>query len=105
MDPVTLYSTWPNQEAAEACAALLIEAGAAACVTLLPGARSIYRWKGEVQRDAEVIMLVKTAAADTARALILAHHPYDLPAIAAWPIAANLSHAPYLAWIVAESGG
>lgn len=103
MQPVTLYCTWPNDAAAKACARALIEARAAACVTLLPGARSTYRWEGEIQEDEEVVMLVKTAAPEAARALLLARHPYDLPAIAAWPIEANLSHADYLNWVAAES--
>ncbi len=107
MQAVTLYTTWPDADTAEGCALALVEQKLAACCTLLPSGLSVYRWRGGVQRDSETVLLVKTVAAraDAARALILALHPYELPCVAAWPISASESHAPYLAWIAQETLG
>ncbi len=73
----------------------------AACVNLLPGIRSIYAWQGEIQRDAEVMLLIKTS---TARFVALTQrlpelHPYDLPEIIAIPVSHGLP--PYLEWVLA----
>lgn len=105
MAAVTLYTTWPSLESAEACARALVEARLAACCTLWPGAVSIYRWEGALARDLEVVLLVKTNTqlAAAARAAIVAQHPYALPCVAAWPIAPDESHPAYLAWIEQET--
>lgn len=104
MTVITLYTTWPSADAAEACARALVEAQVAACCTLLPGAVSLYRWEGAVQRDAEVVLLIKTtpAQAKSARALILAAHPYDVPCVLAWPADPQASHGPYMDWAAAS---
>lgn len=101
MDALILYSTWPDRETAETAARRLIEADLAGCVTLLPQAHSFYRWEGEIQADAEVLMLAKMTAAQAgpARAALLAAHPYDLPCILALPIDNGASHAGYVAWL------
>ncbi len=107
MDALILYSTWPDRESAENAARRLIEADLAGCVTLLPQAQSFYRWQGEIQADAEVLMLAKLteAQASPAKAKILALHPYDLPCILALPADSAASHAPYLAWLAPEKNG
>lgn len=105
MEFVTLYTTWPNAESAERCAFGLVEARLAACCTCLPGAVSIYRWEGAIHRDAEIVMLVKTAQdkAVAARDFILAAHPYDTPCVTAWTIGEDASAPAYLAWVAAET--
>lgn len=93
--------TCPDQECAARIAERLVEDRLAACVSLVPGLTSVYRWQGEVQRDAEVLLLIKTVAArlpaltETLRGL----HPYQVPEIIALPIAEGLPD--YLSWITA----
>jgi periplasmic divalent cation tolerance protein len=105
MDTILLYTPGPDQAAARACAESLVETRAAACATLLPGAMSIYRWKGAVETATETVLLAKTSAASAkaARDLIAARHPYDTPCITALQIMTDLSHAPYLAWVAQET--
>jgi periplasmic divalent cation tolerance protein len=91
--------TCPDQERALAIGTALVEQGLAACVNLVPGLLSVYRWEGTVQRDPEVLLLVKTRAdrlADLTEGLRRLH-PYDLPEIIALPIIAGLP--AYLSWI------
>lgn len=93
------FCTCPNEVVAEAIADILVGEKLAACVNLLPGIRSIYAWQGEIQRDAEVMLLIKTS---TARFVALTQrlpelHPYDLPEIIAIPVSHGLP--PYLEWV------
>jgi len=94
-----VFCTCPDQETAARIAGRLVGDRLAACVNLLPGLTSIYRWQGEVQREAEVLLLIKTVAArvpalsETLRGL----HPYELPEIIALPITDGLPD--YLTWV------
>ena len=58
--PVLIYSTFPSPEAAEAVGRELVEGRLAACVNILPGMTSIYRWEGAIARDSEAVMIIKT---------------------------------------------
>lgn len=102
---VFLYATAPDRALAAKIAERLVESRAAACVNLLPGIESVYRWQGRVERAEEVALIVKTtaAAAGFARAEIRALHPYETPAIAAWPVSAAGADPDFLAWIRAET--
>jgi periplasmic divalent cation tolerance protein len=92
-------STVGSQEDAERIATALVERGLAACVNVVPGVLSIYRWKGRVERDDERLLVIKTRADrfEALRAALLELHPYELPELVAMPIAAG--HPPYLAWL------
>lgn len=96
-----LYSTAPDEDTAEAIARALVESGAAACVNIIPGMTSIYRWEGRVETAAECVLIVKTdtARALRARTLILERHPYETPAIAALAIDEAASSGPFVEWI------
>lgn len=91
--------TCPDQETALAIGTRLVEQRLAACVNLVPGLTSIYRWEGSIQKEPEVLLLVKTRTgrfgelAESLRRL----HPYDVPEIIAVPIDAGLPE--YLNWI------
>ena len=76
----------------------LLEKGFAACIQEIP-ITSHYRWKGEVQHDAEVLLLIKGKASDFERIkeTTLRLHPYDLPEIISVPISAGLDR--YLDWL------
>ncbi len=93
----------PDQPAAQAMARALVGAKLAACVNILPGVQSVYSWQGEVEEANEVTLLVKTTRARYAQLqqAIVAAHPYDVPEVIAWPLAAG--HPPYLHWVAAET--
>ncbi len=97
--------TAPSEEVAGRLAHGLVEARLAACVNILPGLRSVYRWQGAVESAAEHLLLVKCAAEryDAVEAWVQAHHPYELPECVALPITAG--SAPYLAWLLAAGEG
>jgi periplasmic divalent cation tolerance protein len=96
---VAVLMTAPSAEVAAEIARTLVGEGLAACVNTVPGVRSIYRWKGEVCDDAEVLCVIKTRAErfEALRARIVALHPYEVAEVIALPIVAG--NAPYLAWI------
>jgi periplasmic divalent cation tolerance protein len=105
MEYLLALTTCPNQEVAERLARLLVEARLAACITILPGGRSIYFWQGEMESSEEHLLLIKTRAAcyNDLEQTIKAHHPYELPEIIAVPIVKGESG--YLAWIDAMTQG
>jgi periplasmic divalent cation tolerance protein len=93
-----LLTTLPGKEDARRIAELLIGERLAACVQMMP-IDSVYRWKGEICREGEILLLAKTRAAlfDAAIAAIKATHPYEVPQIVAMPFTAGFDG--YFAWI------
>ena len=100
--PVVVLSAVGGADDAERIARSLVETGLAACVNLVPGVVSFYRWKGKLERDQEVLLVIKTTGERFAdlKAALLAQHPYELPELVALPIAAG--HEPYLEWLSAS---
>ena len=103
---VVVLCTIGSAEDAERVARAVVERGLAACVNVVPGVTSFYRWRGEIARDAEWLMVMKTTAArfEALREALVKLHPYDVPEVVELPI--ERGHAPYLDWIdesVAES--
>lgn len=94
----------PDDASAARIAETLVDERLAACVNILPGVRSVYRWQGQVERADELLLLVKTSAqrADTLRERILALHPYELPEVIMVEVDGGLP--AYLDWVAAESG-
>lgn len=78
-----LLSTVPDPRIGRRVAKALVEEKLAACVNILPGLESVYRWQGRVHRDAEALLVVKTSvsAAPRAMARLRALHPYEVPEI------------------------
>jgi len=91
--------TAPDMETAERIVQTLVEEGAAACGTLLPGVLSIYRWMGVVERQEEVQVLLKTGGEEVAALLARAVelHPYDVPELLVLPVMDGFP--PYLSWV------
>ena len=100
-----LISTAPPDQA-PGLARALVEERLAACVNVVPGARSIYRWQGEICDDAESLLLIKTTAAQVAplSARLVELHPYDVPEVVSVALEAGEGNPAYLAWL-AESVG
>jgi periplasmic divalent cation tolerance protein len=99
-DPVYIvYCTCPNMETAQTLAQTLVAEDLAACVNILPGVTSVYRWEGQVETDAERLLIIKTTASCSATltARIEQLHPYDVPEVIAHPITAGHEH--YLNWV------
>ena len=101
-DSLLVFITCPAA-AAESLAAALVEAGLAACVNLLPGVRSVYRWQGRLERAEETLLLAKTRASRYAalESEVLRLHPYELPEIIAVNLAGGLP--AYLQWVHAST--
>ncbi len=96
---IVVLCTVPTLETAERIAQAVVEDRLAACVNVVPGLVSIYRWQGAVQRDEERLLIIKTRAErfEALRAAIVARHPYEVPEVVALPLVAG--HAPYLSWL------
>jgi periplasmic divalent cation tolerance protein len=98
-DSLIVFSTFGSAEDATRVVRRLVEERLIACGSLLPGARSIYRWKEGVADEPEVVVLMKTRKQDWTALLSRLHelHPYDVPECLAVRVAAG---APkYLAWL------
>ncbi len=102
-DALVVLVTAPSAEKAAELARALVEERLAACGNVVPGLRSVYRWEGRVQDDAEALLLLKTTRARfrALRDRVLALHPYDVPEVLALPVEAGA--APYLAWLRAQA--
>jgi periplasmic divalent cation tolerance protein len=102
MEPIVLLSTAGSVDDARRLARLLVEERLAACVNVIDGVRSIYRWQGAVQEDAEALLVIKTSALRY-RGLaerLLAEHPYDTPELIRLDL--DGGDARYLAWLAGE---
>ena len=97
--------TVPDADTGQRIAAHLVEYRLAACVNLLPGLRSVYRWQGQVQTDEEALLMIKARAADYPKleTAILELHPYELPEIIAVPLIDGLPR--YLDWVFNQNEG
>lgn len=84
----------------EKLARSLIEDRLAACVNIIPAAKSVYRWKQKVRVDTESLLVIKTTSArfKALKTAVLKRHPYELPEVIAVKMARG--HRPYLKWII-----
>jgi periplasmic divalent cation tolerance protein len=98
-DKVIVYTTCGNAGDAEAIAQALIDRRLAACVNVLPGVLSYYRWKGKIENSTEFLLLIKTSRdlVDKVRSEIERLHTYDLPEMIVSPIVDGSPN--YLAWM------
>ena len=96
-------TTAPSQEEAKRIVRALLERRVVACGTVLPGATSIYRWKGVIEEAPEVVVLLKTRVErwEELRTLLPQLHPYEVPELIVLPVVDG--HKPYLDWLKAET--
>jgi periplasmic divalent cation tolerance protein len=99
MSEIVVLSTADTLELAKKIASLLIEEGEAACVNIVPGVHSIYRWEGKISEDVEFLLLIKSKAEkfESIRSTICRIHTYQTPEVIALPITAG--DANYLDWL------
>ena len=90
----------PDRGSGEKIAHSLVDAKLAACVNLVPGVVSTFRWEGKVKKEEELLLFIKTAAGrfEATRAAITMLHPYDTPEIIALHMAEG--DPKYLSWLV-----
>lgn len=97
---VFVYTTWPTAVEAEEAGRTLVERRLAACVNILPGMISLYRWEGDVERGEEAVMIIKTRAslADEVSKAVKDLHSYEIPAILVMPL--ESVEPSYLGWLL-----
>jgi periplasmic divalent cation tolerance protein len=100
---VFVYTTYPSTVEAERAGRALVERRLCACVNILPGMISHYRWQGTIERGEEVVMIIKTRAslAECVGAAVKEMHSYTTPAILVLPLE-SVDQA-YLEWLVTET--
>ena len=100
---VLIYSTFPDQQSAEATSRDLVASRLAACANILGGMRAIYEWDGEVQNEEEVAVLFKTLPSKQEELVkrLGQLHPYEIPAIIGFE--ASYVEARYRAWLKAQT--
>lgn len=99
MSVLICLTTCPDRATADRIATALVDERLAACVNILPGIHSTYRWQGEVVRDDELLLLIKTTRdrLEALRARLPEIHPYELPELLAVEPADGLP--AYLDWV------
>ena len=100
--PLLVMCSFPDETVARQIGTLLLEMQLAACVSFVDQAQSLYRWKGQIESDREVLASIKTSTAHFARLeeTIRLHHPYEVPEVIGIPIV-EISPT-YHAWLMAE---
>jgi periplasmic divalent cation tolerance protein len=102
MNCILVLSTTDTLQLAEKIAAALVDAHEAACVNIVQGIRSIYRWEGKMCNEGECLLLIKTSAEkfEAIQRRIRLLHSYQVPEIIALPI--SKGDPEYLAWLQAS---
>ena len=97
--PMLLLTTCPDQASADAIAQALVEEQLAACVTQIPGATSVYRWQGKIERASEIQLLIKTRVTVYGATMqrLAQLHPYELPEMIV--VEPRDVSEPYMRWV------
>lgn len=103
-EPIMVYTTFPDFTSAKRVGGELVEKQWAACVNILGGMTSVYRWEGKLETSEEVVMIIKTTAAraDGVVAEVEKLHPYDTPAVLSWQ--ATGGSRAFIDWIGEMTG-
>jgi len=99
-----IYATAPNSEEAAGIGRALVDARLIACVNIIEGVRSIYRWEEKIEDGKEVVIIMKTTEdkIDAVTEKIKSMHSYDCPAIVALDITGG--NDLFLQWVANEVG-
>lgn len=102
-DYIIVLSTFPSKEEAEKLSEKLLKARLIACANISSPMESFFHWKGPIQKENEVLVIMKTRKKlfDELSGWILTHHPYDVPEIIALPVL--MGSDEYLGWIKEET--
>jgi len=101
-DKIVVLSACASVKEANRIAIELVEKKLAACVNLVSGVRSVYRWKNKIEKSQEVLLVIKTSRAlfENVRSQIEKVHSYELPEVIALPVVDGAE--PYLEWMDRE---
>ncbi|MGD8626979.1 MAG: divalent-cation tolerance protein CutA [Anaerolineae bacterium] len=104
-EPLVVLMTAGSEQEAEQIGEALVKSLLAACVNVVPGVTSIYRWEGAIQRDREWLLIAKTRrdVLDEFIDFVLELHSYDVPEILALPLVGG--NEAYLRWLDREVEG
>uniref|UniRef100_A0A8D0C4Z6 CutA divalent cation tolerance homolog n=1 Tax=Salvator merianae TaxID=96440 RepID=A0A8D0C4Z6_SALMN len=93
------FVTCPNQTVARDIARAAVEKRLVACVNIVPGITSIYEWKGKIEEDSEVLLMMKTRSSriSALAEFVRSVHPYEVAEVIAVPI--EQGNPPYLKWV------
>jgi periplasmic divalent cation tolerance protein len=104
-EALLVYTTFPDEETALAIGEALVRDKLAACVNVIPGMKSVYAWKGAVERGEEAVAIIKTRAGlrEAVREALKESHPYETPIVLFIPVAGG--DAATMQWLMLETGG
>ena len=97
---ILVLTTVPSIETGQLIANKLLELKLAACINMVPAINSLYTWKGEICKDEEILLMIKSKSTLFSEELVPAlknNHPYDVPEIIALPVISG--DKDYLDWI------
>jgi periplasmic divalent cation tolerance protein len=105
MEILLVTCTFPDHEIAWGISRAAVEDGLAACATLTPETKSIYRWKDQIETAQETVVTFKTTKdqLDALRKFVMKDHPYEVPEFIAWPVSDGSPE--YLAWVETSTRG
>ena len=103
-DYIVVFVTAPSEKEGEKIAQALLEDKLAACVNIIPGLKSMFRWKGKISTEEEVLLLIKTKDRlfEKLKKRVIELHSYDVPEVVALGILAG--NEKYLDWLEKETG-
>jgi periplasmic divalent cation tolerance protein len=104
MEALVVYVTAPSEEEAVKIGRTLVEERLAGCANIVSGVRSIYRWKGAIEDDQEVLMILKTRRElfEPLKRRVKELHSYTVPEVIGLPLAVGLDD--YLKWLEEVTG-
>ena len=103
-DKIVVLSTASSAAEAETIARRLVDERLAACVNVVTGVRSFYRWKGKIEDSGEWLLVIKSSRGrfEELRAALEKLHSYDVPEVIALPVVEGTKN--YLHWMEGELG-
>jgi periplasmic divalent cation tolerance protein len=104
MDHVLVYVTCADMEEAERIGGAVVKERLAACANVIPGMKSVYFWGGKLQKDDEVVLILKTKKrlVEKLTKRVKQLHSYEVPCVMALPIVGG--NPDFLEWIEKEAG-
>ena len=99
MEEIVVLMTVGSEGEAIRLSRILVKAGLAACVNIIPGVRSIFKWDGNIAEEQEFLLLAKTVSQvfDQLVSMVKANHSYSVPEVIALPV--KYGSEEYLSWI------
>jgi len=104
MENIVVFITASSEDEAAMIGHALVEARLAACVNIMKGVRSVYRWQGKVEDESEVLMIAKTQKGlfEDLVKKVKELHSYTVPEVIALPVVEG--SADYLNWLKEATG-